>query len=179
MNWTRLANTQHRYLVHDGTLYIWCAGTHGWSQWAHNVDTRTMRYAGRRVNTRDYAEASYIIVELASSGTIHRAKEIVTCGFSRGGAAAQILALMIDSGFRVRTQLHLFASKRTMTRVSDIETEANRAHRGDPVPYLPPWPYRLPPVDWQRKITWPWKAHNRAAHDAARWRHDMTKGGRQ
>ncbi|MCH8476365.1 MAG: hypothetical protein LAT56_00270 [Wenzhouxiangella sp.] len=176
MNWTRIGTTRHRYLMHDDTLYIWCAGTHGWSQWAHNVDTRTIRYADRRVNTRDYIEAGYIVVELAAANLIHPAKEIVVCGFSRGGAVAQVLAIIIAHDFHLIAPLHLYASKRTSTKVSDLHIECNVSYRGDIVTFLPWWPYRIPKVAWKDRITWIWKAHNKAAHAAARWRHDMSAG---
>ena len=177
MTWTRIATTKHRYLMHDDRLYIWCAGTTGRSEWADNFRLWQKRVYGRLVNVRDYRAARMIFSELLKVFGQLDFDRVVCCGFSRGGAIAQVLDKMLEEeSLAIRVELRLFASKRGMSRVRDLRITSNISYRGDIVPFLPPPPfYRIPPISWMGRLMLPWRAHNKAAHAAARVRHSLTK----
>lgn len=177
--WTRIKGTSHRYAQHEGTLYVWCAGTTGHSEWADNLRLRQKRVYGRFVNVRDYRAAREIFVALLCAFGQLGFVRVVVYGFSRGGAIAQVLDKMLEEESSARrVELQLFASKRGMSDVRDLRVASNIAYRGDVVPFLPPPPfYRIPPVLWLSSFVLPWVAHNRAAHEAARVRYSLSQLG--
>jgi hypothetical protein len=177
--WHHVADTHHKYTQRDATLYIWCAGTKGHVEWADNFRLRQKRLYNRFVNLRDYRAALELYKQLSQQAPVAHFNRIVCFGFSRGGAIAQILCRMLDEKFpSTLVEIHLFASKRSMSRVSDLRILSNIAYRGDIVPFLPPLPfYRLPPICWKGRFVLPWVAHNKAAHDAARVRHQLSAIG--
>ena len=174
MNWTRICNRRHRVLRRDRTLYVWLSGTTGHAEWARNLDVRTMLVYNRRVKTELWREALDVALEVTPM--LDGVKEILVAGFSRGGGLAPVVALeLIARQIDAAITVQLWAPKRALSDVTGVPIAHCFAHRGDIVPYLPPWYGRLP-VEWFGRCDWFWKAHNKAGHDAAKWRHDVTKG---
>ena len=174
MNWTRICNRRHRVLRRDRTLYVWLSGTTGHSEWARNLDVRTMLVYNRRVKTELWREALDVAQEVEPM--LDGVEQIVISGFSRGGGLAQVVALeLIDRNIDAGVFVELWASKRAMSNIVGVPIMNCTAHRGDIVPFLPLWYARLP-MTWLGRFDWFWKAHNKAGHDAAKWRHDATKG---
>ena len=173
MNWTRICNRRHRVLRRDRTLYVWLSGTTGYSEWARNFHTRTLNRYGRRVKAELWVEAVQVSYEVRSR--LDGVKDVVISGFSRGGGLAQVVALeLIDRNIDAGVFVELWAPKRALSDVSGVPITHCFAYRGDIVPFLPPWYGRLP-MTWLGRVDWFWKAHNKAGHDAARWRHEVTK----
>ena len=182
--WKRLGRTPDhpagiaRYLETPDAVYIWCDGTRNLQEWRWNFQTvrQFIREHYRvRVNAKDYAQAKCVLDELDAEGLGFRSgRPIMISGYSRGGAIAQCLALMLDFPDR-RAFAVGFASKRTGNRafVQKVDAE-NFGFRGDVVPLLPPW-YASIPTQWAGPWMWPIKAHVESGRDAARWRHKLTK----
>jgi hypothetical protein len=162
MKWRKIAGIA-KVLDTPDTLYVFCTGSIGRGDWIRNMRTRRVDYGGHRVNEADFSEAVAVLLEIEGKiGT----REIVIGGFSRGGAVAAILHLLLAEEYGTGAQLKLWAPKRSGLPV------IGRAHRGDMVPYLPPWYPRIDLLTEDEPITWPWAAHKKSAHDAARWRHE-------
>jgi hypothetical protein len=142
------------------------------SEWAKNLNAMTTKQYGTRVKTGDWVEAVMIADEIQP---MIGDREVIIGGFSRGGGIAQVLALELTERGIVWVYAYLFAPKRSTGRNAKRSyVFAATAHRGDIVPYLPPW-LGGPPMTWFGRFTWFWKAHDKAGHDAARWRHELTK----
>ena len=171
-----MGGTKHRYLRVDNVLYIWCAGTYGWKEWAYNLDIRRRKRLGRRVNIRDYVAMTDLYDIIKKEDVITSECKVITCGFSRGGGIAQLLYLFLKQVYGIEVEVHLFASKRSVSKADDIKVQHNSATKGDVVPYLPFWPlYRLPTLEWVGPRQRMSLAHNEHAKLAARWRHNITK----
>ena len=182
MNWTRLGRTPScpsgiaRYIETPYGIYVYADGTRNRREWRHNFMVRRTRVDGTRVrvNERDFAQAMDIYMELHDGGIdISRIKYVL--GFSRGGAVAQCLALVISWVKHIPAPTCIvYASKRTGNRALYREVKVwNNAIRCDIVPHLPPW-YAKPKTHWYRDWMWPVKAHLWAAHQAAAHRHELT-----
>lgn len=179
-NWTRLGRTADhpagiaRYLETPDALYIWCDGTRNLQEWRWNFQTirKWIKEHHRvRVNVKEYAQARLILDELVM---INLDQPIWVLGYSRGGAIAQCLALML-SGPESQITVATFASKRTGNRAFLRKVRViNDAQRGDIVPFLPPWYARIPTY-WWKPLMRPDKAHIAAAHMAALYRHELTQ----
>ena len=183
--WHRLGRTpEHsagiaRYLDTANALYIWCDGTRNLQEWRWNfqVARRWIKehYWRIRVNVKDYAQARCILDELGAAGLFSGGvRPVMIAGYSRGGAVAQCLA-MIMAGVKQSVLAVGFASKRTGNRafVRRLDAE-NFGFRGDVVPLLPPW-YASIPTQWSGPWRWPLKAHVESGRVAAQWRHELTK----
>lgn len=176
MRWKRLKRDREhpagiaRYLATPSEVYIWCDGTGTGREWLANFDPRMVR---RRVwmheRKRWYCRSSWLqareVLNALPYDLLH-GRRIMVAGFSRGGAVAACLRLML--GAKVHT---LFAPKRyRLGKAADLAIH----YRGDIVPYLPPWMagYRL-----DKKGSWQpfWRAHRDAARDAAKWRYERER----
>lgn len=173
MSWRRICDGRHRVIERDGGLIVWLSGTTGWREWVDNFRLRTQRVAGHRIKRVDWAEARVIageIERLITSAT----KWVQVCGYSRGGGLAQVVAIAA-AGLGCPVWIRLYAPKRSMSRPAVTGVVFCQAFRGDVVPFLPPW-LGLPEISWHNRVTWPWKAHDKAGRAAARWRHDISRG---
>lgn len=174
MTWQRICDRRHRVLRTGDTLIVWLGGTTGHSEWARNLRTRTVREYDRRVKAELWAEAITVGDEIESM--LGGVQTVVVAGFSRGGGLAQVVALeAISKVLGVRVLVRLYAPKRALSDVRGVPVIHCSAHRGDIVPYLPPWYARLG-VTWMGRFDWLWKAHDKSGHDAARWRHEVSRG---
>ena len=161
----RIPGTAARYLVKDRVLYIFCRGTSSADPWWRNLLVRRERWHGYRLNWADFLEAFGISRRLPTEGY----DLVFIAAFSRGAGPAAILQLMIGG------ELSLFAPKRVGCRaLVRRQSKFARAYRCDIIPLLPPW-YASWRCRWSGWM-WPWKAHQRAARDAARWRHEVSRG---
>lgn len=175
MNWQRICDRRHRVLRRGRTLIVWLSGTIGHSEWARNFRIRTIPRYGRRVKAELWGDAITVVDEIMPM--LDGVDEIIVAGFSRGGGLAQVVTLeLFEHGIRLSDVVTmLFAPKRAFDRVPVFPRLECTAYRGDVVPFLPPWYGRLPVV-WLGRLSWLWTAHDKAGHDAARWRYDATKG---
>lgn len=167
----RIPGTTARYLVRDRTLYVFCRGTSSDDPWWRNLLLRRVRFADWRVNAADLREAERVHAALPTGLEYDR---VEVRGFSRGAAVATLVAV-----FRGAMFLHLDAPKRAVCRravrwIRDYMFFETHAYRCDIIPLLPFWH-----ASWRCKWsgwTWPWKAHEKAGRDAARWRHEISRG---
>ena len=185
MSWKRLGRTRKcpagiaRYKIKNDRLYLWCSGTETREEWRWNFDVRTEKTAFGRVNRRDYAQAFAVIDALNQALPGWSEYPVYTAGYSRGGAIAVIVALMVKdrwvrsapdasfgTGVRFDPGVRLFAPKRAGIRLPRF---AALHSRGDLVPFLPFWYTGYDLLKFGR-ITWPWKAHLDALKTAAKWR---------
>lgn len=191
MAMTRIRDTVGRYLVRGEVLYIFCGGTNTATDRRRNLRTRRVAALGGRVNQADLEEAELIFRAVTLAVDLSDIRLVAICGFSRGGAVAQLLWLLIGAHLPVVRALELYAPKRTMCRQLPRKWgdlwEAT-AYRFDVVPFLPPW-YAGIPIVWQTRprltdaprgrwwFEWmlPWKAHEQSARDFARARHEAGK----
>lgn len=176
--WTRLGRSREcpegiaRYMMQDGIFYIWCAGSHG-KEWCWNMDTETGPFVDKEtvisVNRRDYYQAMKVLDAVFPVLVKSGAKHVQTAGISRGGAVAVMLTLIlingIDVGYEVLPPV-LWAPKR-LGRIGRVFQAMK--HKGDIVPYLPPW-YTKYGLVVMGKLELPWVAHKQALKDAAHWR---------
>lgn len=167
MSWKRLGRTREcpagiaRYQVKNDCLYIWCSGTGTRNEWSWNFDIRTEKAFGARVNRRDYAQAFSVVDALNDALPGWSEYPVYTAGYSRGGAIAAVVALMIKA-----RDVRLFAPKRAGIRLPRFVAMHSR---GDLVPFLPPW-YTKYDLLKAGRLTWPWKAHLDMLKTAAYWR---------
>lgn len=163
MKWHKIAGIAKTLSTHD-TLYVFCTGSIGRGDWIRNIRTRRVDYAGHKLNEQDFIEAVEVLMKI--EGEIDD-RAVVIGGFSRGGAVGAILHLMLAEEHGIGAQLKLWAPKRSGIPV------IGRAHRGDVVPYLPPWYPRIDLLTDDEPLSWSWVAHKKSAHDAAKWRHKV------
>ena len=184
MTWHRIGRTtEHpqgmaRYLIRGSHLYIFCDGTATLQQWRWNFTTLTRRLSdGSRANRKDYAQAVEVAAELYMELDLWGFEQITIGGLSRGGAIAVLLAWYM-ARFNSQITVFAFAGKRVGNRkLMDQVNHSNLWQRGDVVPWLP---FRYASYRGRmtvKPLTWPWKAHLWAAHQAAYWRHELTQGG--
>jgi hypothetical protein len=129
-------------------------------------------------------EAEMLYDHIAAACDLGSAEGLTIAGFSRGGAIAQVLSVMLQDAYEGTPQtLLLFASKRAGNRsFTQRVIEENHhvfasKHRGDIVPALPPWPlYRNIKHRVLGDLSWPWVAHPKSAADAAWVRKRMGEG---
>jgi hypothetical protein len=186
MTWHRLGrDADHpagiaRYLVRDDTLYIWCDGTRNRREWRENFQPRKQALSPgsrARVNVKDYLQAWEVLRALPRLITLDT--RVWIGGYSLGYAVALILGWLIR-GYAASVTVLGFAGKRVGNRAFHDELvrrgvgHSNTSYRWDIVPWLPPH-YARGPQDWIRDKYWPVKAHLKAGHDAAYWRHELTK----
>ena len=116
----------------DGTLRVYLNGSERLPDWVRNFQTCRRKVRGVRVNRVDRREALATIRELR--GEIDRAERVIVGGHSRGASEASIMA------FELGCESVLFAPKRTGCKrfVQSVDYIGFR-HRGDFVPFLPPW----------------------------------------
>jgi len=159
-----------RYHVTDSALYIACSGSSGWGDLARNLDPRCEQvFPGAWVAEADLDEARAVwqaVHTYAHGRTVH------ILGFSRGAAVAVALALWIPEG--IGATLELYAPKRVGNRkaLSALRPTTATAYRGDLIPLLPPW-FRQVDIEWEGKLTWPWRAHSKSAKAFVRRRHEI------
>lgn len=183
MSWTRVDGVG-RYWFVNGHLYVWCSGSNGVGDWLQNIDLRRVEIRkGERVNKRDLHEAFRLYFAMLNKVKFEDIKSVTICGFSRGGAIAQILAYVISANDAVRMSLFLFASKRAgngrfLQRLrSQVQHIVATYVRGDLVPFLPTWPmYRNVKHEALGKLRWPHKAHPLSARAAVSMRERMKEG---
>lgn len=183
MGWTRIDGVGRYQVVHNH-LYVWCSGSNGVGDWLQNIDLRRVEIRkGERVNRRDLHEAFQIYFAVLNKVDVSEIGAVTICGFSRGGAIAQILAYVISTNDEVDVSLLLYASKRAgngrfLQRLrSQVSRMVASYVRGDVVPFLPPWPlYRNVKHEALDKLHWPHKAHQYSARAAASMREMMTEG---
>ena len=186
MTWHRLGrDADHpagiaRYLERGDDLYIFVDGTRNNREWRLNFQTLRFRPWGdkARVSVKDFEQARAVRHALDDAGVTFVGRRVVIGGYSRGYAIALILAYdMLDTPY-VPT-VWGWAGKRAGNRafMRALETwevcTSNLSHRGDIVPYLPPW-YAPTPTVWHSPRMLPHAAHIHAGHQAARWRHEVT-----
>ena len=182
MNWTKIPGVG-KFRQSGGTVYVWVAGSNDAEDWRGNLNPAPIDLEdGAKVGWRDNQEASLILSRIVEEIGVKSIGAVTICGFSRGGAIAQILAY--DMADIADTALLLFASKRAGNRrfcqllrdKKRLKVISAVKHRGDLIPFLPPWPlYRNVKHSLAGKLTWPWTAHMRSAKAAARLRDDMDK----
>lgn len=138
---------------------VWIHGSDHWRDWLHHV----LPGAKRRE-----IEAAEAIVKAVYTPKVNR---WVIGGHSLGGCVAGMVAvLLMEKGLYV--ECYTFGGKRVPWRWVDIATTHYR-HRGDLVPFFPPW--RTPHAEetlignW----AWPWKAHGPETYDAVRRKHGL------
>jgi pimeloyl-ACP methyl ester carboxylesterase len=170
MSMTRISGTCARYLIRDRVLYVFCRGTTSADPWWRNLLVRRVVWSGYRVNRADLDEALWVRSWLACERP-HDRTNIV--GFSRGAGVAALLTLMLPNATTLAVAPKRVGCRKLVRELTAGYRLGATAYRFDVVPLLPPW-Y----AGWRCKWSgwmWPWKAHERSAKDAARWRHDVSK----
>ena len=177
MSWTRICDRRHRVLRRGRTLIVWLSGTIGHSEWARNFRIRTIPRYGRRVKAELWGDAVTVVEEIKPM--LDGVEEIIVAGFSRGGGLAQVVTLALNES-RVQPVVvcRLWAPKRALSEARDLPITHCSAYYGDIVPFLPPWYGRVETM-WIGPFDWIWRAHNKAAHDAAWWRYYAAKGTKE
>jgi pimeloyl-ACP methyl ester carboxylesterase len=120
-------------------------GSNDMKDWVYNFLTGRTIGSNIRVNKWDRYEALIVLRQLRTKYGRERLYHIF--GHSRGGAIAQIVAY--ELGFRC-VIMRVYGSKRAGNR-RFVEAvfrpgDACYRHRGDWVPWLPPWYARLPNI---------------------------------
>lgn len=146
-----------RVKIEHGVYWVWIPGTDHPDDVAHHLQTGWVwAHDGVRILRADYALAREVVDELHLSGD----ESVIVGGHSWGGAvAALIVWILLRRGVDVRG--FLYAPKRAGNRafVDEIAPYITAyRHRGDWIPYLPPWYARFTMRVFGR-WTWPWKAH--------------------
>lgn len=169
MTWRRIDGIA-RYTTTASTLYIACSGSNGWADLWRNLDPRAEQvFPGAWVAQADLDEARTV---WRAVHRLARGRHVHIIGFSRGAAVAVALALWLPPD--ITYSLELYAPKRAANRraLSELHHTEAYAQNGDAIPFLPPW-FRQVEMVWRGPWMWPWKAHKRAAHWAARRRHEI------
>lgn len=133
-------------------------------------------WLGNTVNAVDLEEAKGLLNELKEEGLLSETKTtlVYVAGFSRGGAVASIVIMMLRHFDVVGV---LYAPKRSGITFADRGVPVDIiATKFDVVPFFPlryPGYHR---VQWYGPAKLPWKAHMKMAKQAAKWRHVVDKG---
>jgi hypothetical protein len=164
MTWIRLRSNSGRWaLAEDGHLFVYLNGSERLSDWVRNFQTRRKLRGGAWVNRVDHREALATIRELRVM--IESADKVTVAGHSRGAAEAACMA------WELGCRAILLAPKRTGCRdfVGELDYIAYR-HRGDIVPYMPPWYAGFKCIVFGR-FRWLWEAHEPREYDeiAKKW----------
>jgi len=134
-------------------------GSNDYGDWKRNLQFRSRDLGdGVHVNRVDRKEALKLIRQVRHLLT----DTMIVRGHSRGGAIAQQAAWELRR-LNYSVKLMLYGSKRTgnqafVDKLLATGSTVSIRHKGDWVPYLPPWRSHLPWVvvgEW----TWPWRAH--------------------
>jgi len=132
-------------------------GSNDMKDWVYNFLTGRTIGGNVRVNRWDRYEALIVLRQLRAK--YGREQRYIIIGHSRGGAIAQIVTWELG---RRCVVMRIYGSKRTGNKAFVRQvTECCIAyrHRGDWVPWLPPWYARLPNI-----VFGPWlplgKAHD-------------------
>jgi len=128
------------YTIEDQTLKVFVQATNHWKDWAANFLPIRRRACYGQKAQRHYARAARWLVDLLSRET-REFTNVALYGHSKGGAEAEIAALiMLNEWQETRPpRLYTFGGARALSRGYPIALHYE--HRGDPVPYVPPWPF--------------------------------------
>lgn len=150
MEWSRIdlfpsgkAGIEAKWRVEDGDVYCFIGGSDHWVDWLHHFLPGS--------EEREIICAAWIETVIRGKG-----KAYFIGGHSVGGAIASVIGDMLRyEGCEVYTRS--FGGKRPIKGTEDVAI--NYRHRGDIVPFLPPWrpAYKMQPVI-ERWLPF-WKAH--------------------
>ena len=137
MQWLRLKSNSGRWAMEAGTLRVYLNGSENYSDWVRNFAVGRRQTPQGYVNRVDHREALATIRELRAQ--IAEADSVIVAGHSRGASEALAMAQEIRAKGK-RVSALLFAPKRTGCRdYTDESLYIAYRHRGDWVPFLPPW----------------------------------------
>jgi hypothetical protein len=152
------SHVQARWKDKDDKRYLYIDGSDHWIDWAHHF----LPGAQRREIAAAYKLASILIKEPGAA-------EFVVGGHSLGGAIATAVTCILDAALLPVTG-YAFGGKRPPKRYN-ADVTCYR-HRGDLVPFLPPWRPRYAKVIeiGPRKPFW-------AAHEPREYFPEMLRAG--
>jgi len=128
------------YLVDGYVLKVFVQATNHWKDWVANfLPILRADIYGQKAQ-RHYARAARWLVDMIKD-TAPEFTDIELYGHSKGGAEAEIAAWIILNEWQETRppRLYTFGGARALSR--GYPFALHYEHRGDPVPYVPPWPF--------------------------------------
>lgn len=129
------------------TRFLYIGGSDHWWDWLHHFLPGAKR--------REVAAARTLVDKVFDENTV----QFIVGGHSLGGCIAQIVATHLQNQHKI-VFCYTYGGKRPPVG-HGYEYSENCRHRGDIVPYLPPWRYANRRFEVTiGRWTWPWLAHS-------------------